>query len=324
MVAQPNDYPSIPIGLWGASRSGKTTFLGALRIATLRGNQQWAEWRLIGANAESRDWLIDRTEELESRQFPSPTQLSEKIRCFFSGNLSRQMLAQMGPAGSAAYRVAFTLDVIDAPGLLHQTGHRLEPAEYDALIAHLMSCRGILFLYDLTQQDGFASIQRTLDRLAEQAIMAPEGTIEGGKLPHHIAVCITKFDDPRVFEEARRIAGIGRHQTVDAPMVKNARAFFEAKAPDLVRNSLRNYFSEKRINYFATSAIGFHTDEQGRVIEADYANARTGVNGAEIRSQVRPINVLEPLIWLEHEIRKASSLPPPLPFGYRSPPPYPR
>jgi hypothetical protein len=73
----------------------------------------------------------------------------------------------------------------------------------------------------------------------------------------------------------------------------------------LVKNGLRRYFHPKRIEYFATSAIGFHLDRTGVFNYNDYVNvALDRDNKPRIRSGPRPMNVLEPLLSLEHRIRE--------------------
>ncbi|HEX3924497.1 MAG TPA: hypothetical protein VHY31_19585 [Streptosporangiaceae bacterium] len=72
---------------------------------------------------------------------------------------------------------------------------------------------------------------------------------------------------------------------------------------DLVRDTLRNFFEEDRVQFFVTSAIGFRVDRTGRFDEEDFENVdeRSGPS-PRIRGPIYPINVIEPLIWLGQQL----------------------
>jgi hypothetical protein len=137
----------------------------------------------------------------------------------------------------------------------------------------------------------------------------------GERLPHHVAVCITKFDDPALFDTALRTGWVSTHPGTGQPYVPNSHAdrFFAwlcAQLPgtgaNRVRAALRKYFHEDRVAYFVCSAIGFRIGPGGLFDSRDYANV-TIVNGEpRIREAVHPINVLEPVIALERRIRTGS------------------
>jgi hypothetical protein len=143
-------------------------------------------------------------------------------------------------------------------------------------------------------------------------------------LPHQVSVCITKFDDPRLFQQART-AGLVTTGPDDIPRVRDvdAEQFFEELCTGTfwadeyaearmsaisVRDELRTLFRPERIKYFVTSAIGFWLTppETARAIAKfdalDFANLREKDGDWSIRGPVRPINVLEPLISLQQRI----------------------
>lgn len=149
-----------------------------------------------------------------------------------------------------------------------------------------------------------------------------------GYLPHRIAVCITKFDHPDVFERARQ-AGLVTFRRDGRPQVtgKNAEILFgmicdgsfwndpdrEASSARFVRDELRRRFHPDRIQYFVTSSIGFrqrpvHDPAKRRWAASsfdpeDYVNFHELAAGEiRIRGPITPVNVLEPLLSLQPRI----------------------
>ena len=68
---------------------------------------------------------------------------------------------------------------------------------------------------------------------------------------------------------------------------------------------IRKHFQEERTRYFVTSSVGFRRNAEGKVDPSDYANV-TIIKGEprfkEGKGKITPINLLEPLIWLERRI----------------------
>jgi len=139
-----------------------------------------------------------------------------------------------------------------------------------------------------------------------------------GRLPHFLAVCVTKFDDPNIFIPAYH----DRLIDIDAdglPRVPNHRAeeFFdwicgriEQQAIDAgtaqLRDLIRSTFIEDRVRYFCSSSVGFYVGASGEVDLNDFQNFDL-VNGEwRIRGKVRPVNVLEPLVAIERRVRSGA------------------
>ncbi|MFD4444773.1 hypothetical protein ACFWPK_33840 [Nocardia sp. NPDC058519] len=240
-------------------------------------------------------------------------------------------------------RDQFYLDVLDVPGVDFEHESRTDRLdddlldleysddgpidaidsadEYDApggnrekLLDHLQQCQGIVYLFDpdrdARQGDSFSYFHPVLEQLAARVM---ESSYTGSRLPHRVAVCITKFDDPTVYKAAY----VGGFSSRDAnppfaPVVRNgqAREFFHRLCrsnhsnADLVYEGLTKYFDDKNIEFFVTSAVGFHAPD-GLFRSQDPFNVkRDPVDGrARIRGKVHPINVLEPLIWLHESLR---------------------
>ena len=179
----------------------------------------------------------------------------------------------------------------------------------------LAGCDGILYIFDPVAEhnrgDAFEYFHRTLFTLAERRWRPSHDAI---KLPFHLAVCITKFDDPYVYDMAKRSGYISYSGESLTPRVDDnlAPVFFAELCQrstsgdaDLIQRSINRYFHPDRVKYFVTSAIGFHAAGWGgRFREGDIQNIVTYEDGRDtkIRGPIKPINVVEPILWLGQSI----------------------
>lgn len=320
------ERPPPNIAMWGAPGSGKTTLLAALNIALLR---KKGEWSVVGANRVSTDFLTSKTTELSrDRTFPQATKALENRNWYLIRQRKgrrRWWAPWRKPKGET---VRIGLNLVDPPGGFYGNRHGgTTHALQELLLENLAQSRGILFLFDPIREnlkgDAFEYLYGALAQLAEQVLGAPDAT--DGKLPHYLAVCITKFDDYKVLETARRMNLI----TVDPddaygfPRVEDddARELFHELCTvsatgnaDMVISALERFFHEDRVRYFVTSSIGFYVDPKKNVFDwNDYQNlipaapSSSGTANAadgdwRIRGRVHPINVMEPVIWLGQRI----------------------
>jgi GTPase SAR1 family protein len=294
---------NIKIGLWGAPGSGKTTYIGALDVAASN-TVDYGNWKII-STGPAMTYLRERRNELVlQRMFPAATlQKSVPLRWQFTGEL---------PRGRRRNRVIqFDLELIDAPGGL------FGPTKLDsALIDYITSCDGLVFLFDPTAEIGLGGAQTDVnfehfkDVLSE--VSSRVGLDSTARLPHFLAVCITKFDDAAIFHSAKLEAWISQdREGARLPRVPDERAagFFEwicnrfpGGTAQLVRDNIRSYFHPNRVRYFAVSSIGFKTNAE-HIVDIDNClnlNSRNGQK--ELVQRPNPVNVLEPLIWLEGRI----------------------
>ncbi|GAA1592465.1 hypothetical protein GCM10009678_88350 [Actinomadura kijaniata] len=320
------------IGLWGAPESGKTTFLAALQVAVLRSPE---DWMLYGVNEESNDFLDTQTALLtQRRRFPSATADSEALSWTLRGTVALPAVGRFRRRPREA-PLEFNIDLLDSPGVVFASrlapvadgdnlgfdggnlGFEDESAEAapttdeDRVIEHLAGCDGIIYLFDPTRErrqgDAYSYFQRTLLKLSRQ-VFRDRGSPDG-RLPQHLAVCVTKFDAPEVYRRAR----LGGYLTYEdtpqmLPRVREDSAghFFQELCrdskvgnADLVLSSIQKYFHPDRVRYFATSAVGFYLGESDRFTEQDNINVvKTPTGEVEIRGKVWPINVVEPVLWL--------------------------
>lgn len=324
----------IKIGLWGAPQSGKTTFLAALRhaldIAPTDGR-----WAIYPLDAPSENFMVRTSRNLVAdHQFPAATAPGEMttLRWQLRGDLAgsqfdRRKLRRRAPMASE-----FDLSLTDVSGKAYgDSAEQWVPiAVIDSALDHLASADGLLYLLDpISERDSGNSMEylnRTIAALSRRKL--EDDQLFNRYLPHHIAVCITKLDHPEVFQQARSHGLVtpgpdGRPQVLS----KAAKTLFGmlcdgtfwahryesgSASASFVRYELERYFHPDRIQYFATSAIGFfqqpERDPAAGQSEApgfspdDYVNIYRVDHGERIRGSIAPINVLEPLLGLRHGI----------------------
>lgn len=318
------------IGMWGAAGSGKTTFLAALYIAV---NRSALDLSIFGVDDASTDFMVTSTHRLTNEhRFPEAWSALSLYSWTMNmiTTVDQQNRTRFGRQTSVPVAVPaqFNIDLRDVPGAFFSSDlapalaqSRLDlgdgtpdvaPDPVD-MIDYLAGCDALLLLIDPVRErrygDAHEYFQGTLLRMAQRrmARMAP-----GAKLPHYVAVCITKFDDPEVYRFAR-LNGFRTYDVDDEflfPRVHSddAQSFFQELCntddsdADLIIGALKKYFQPERIRYFVTSAIGFYV-KSGRFREDDHDNALEQSDGSvKIRGRIHPINVLEPILWLGQSV----------------------
>lgn len=310
------------IAILGAPTSGKTSFLAALAIALARKRKRDGEqaWNVVGADAASRGKLVSLTNALaHSHTFPTATPVGaiEEYHWLLVGPAWRTVPRRWLGAKRVRETVRIGLDLADASGELSHPDQSSHGPRKD-LIDNLAASRGIIFLFDpiseATRGDAFLYIFSVLAELAERLVSNQE--FADGTLPHHVAVCISKFDDVRVLTTAEKLDMIESDPDDDYgfPRIANedAREFFvqlcrvlQVSDPELVLNTIEQHFRRDRVKYFVTSAIGFYVDPKHNVYDPDDMQnllEATDPQDAKIRGNVYPINVVEPLMWLAGQL----------------------
>lgn len=309
------------IAMWGASGSGKTTFLTALRIAQDRRPHEWA---IVGADKPSEAFLTKATRTLgsERRFYPTTSALYRySWHLIQRGAATGRRRWPWSRTGAAARRVA--LDFLDPPGGVY-TG--LFPGIRENLLENLTTCRGIIFLFDPTREategNTYDCLQDMLGMINQRMLL--NGEFRDGMLPHHLAVCITKFDELWVWQKAEKLGMVAPDEDdpFGFPRVESddAAEFFRELCEmsptgnaSMVPNALAGNFHPERTKYFVTSSIGFNLDSASKLFDPDDPqNVRPAspdelVDGESedalrIRGQVHPINVMEPMAWLAESL----------------------
>jgi hypothetical protein len=301
----------------GPPGSGRTTFLSALYIALTR---QSYGLRLVGADDASVNLLISMTDALQSHEFPPSTQGIDYFEWKLVGSGSgTTQLTQGGTieaAKSARGPLQLTLGLADPSGeIVARTVTRYPDRQQ--LIQHVAGAKGILIMFDpireLEHRDVFRTIDDFLRRVTWEAEAGTPGSLS--RLGHHVAVCVTKFDDPRVLDAADslNLVTTDRHDRFLFPRVNDsdAREFFARLGGmhgrgdgERLLTLLDQTFHPDRVQFFVTSAVGFYVDPlTDRFDPDDPQNVFTTTSGTRrIRGHVRPINVVEPILWLADRI----------------------
>jgi len=290
--------------------------LSALYIAVSRSP---LDLLIYGTDEESTEFLINSTHALSNeRRFPAGTQ------SLHQPGLAMHMLTQapvkrrFGRMAAEAAAVLLSIDMLETPSGMYSSvpeaasvGHGSQLAlPEDDRINRLAACDGIVFFIDPTQEQtkagAYEYLTGALLRMAQRQLMLSPGP----KLPQHIAVCVTKFDDPEIYRVAR-LRGFRTYDENDPflfPRVHSddAEIFFRelstrsgSESNDLIADTIRSYFHEDRIRYFITSSIGFYLGKGGRFRDDDPQNC---THDSRIRGPVHPINVVEPLVWLGNSL----------------------
>lgn len=332
------------IGLWGATGSGKTTMLAALRVALTQLPDPDDGWIVYPNDATSLAFLRRISTRLSQRVFPEATHNSvhelslRLVRPPHSSWLRRLMRP-------SARLQEFDLTLLDVGGGRYgpdpadlpvpptqPTSQRDDPglvpddlfddtpdagSDIERLVDHLAKADGIVYLFDplreLDSQDTYEYLGGMLEQVVARA--GQLGRLRDGRLPHYLAVCVNKIDHPEVFRRAYDGAYLSISDGDQLlPEIASADAsdlFQELCAGQnpgsgpLVRGSIERLFHPGRVRYFGTSSVGFYVGPSGLFQVSDYCNVDAA---GRIRSQLRPINVLEPFLWLTESIRRT---PPP-------------
>jgi hypothetical protein len=301
------------ITVWGAPSTGKTTFLAAINVALER---QQEPWRLIGADEASAEALTRFERALiTDRIFPGATTQPELYRWKLIGTAQRRVPWRLR-GYTLGYRrrdvpVALPLEVVDAPG---GSAAPTTPGEARsrALYENIEQSRGIAFFFDPVREvesnDAFEHTHAVLHMVSQR--MSEHGLLlQDGRLPHYVAVCVTKLDELRMTKTAELFHMLDRDER-GVPRVPDgdAREFvlrlcgqFRSLDPELIFTKLQRAFLPDRMRYYVTSAIGFYVNpDTGRCDLEDFQNHLPALDGSppRIRGDVIPVNVAEPMLWL--------------------------
>jgi len=316
-VAYPMNGPESGVAMLGPTESGKSTFLCALKKALI---EQDEDWVLFTRDPASQRHLDEMSSALISEGgFPLPTRTVDTIRWILGRTIERvERKGRFGAETRTQERVEITLRLTDAPGGLGRSD-RIGLSERNELIKQLADSRGILFMFDpireFTHGDAFERADSLLSELMGVASQQPGFD---GRLKHHVAVCVTKLDDPRVFKTAEDLGvlipddnrwGFPRVHETDAQALFHALgAISKSGNGEAVPRLLERSFHPERISYYVTSAVGFMVNKHTRRFDPrDTENVyRTASGEPLVRGPVHPINVVEPVLWIVRQLAQTA------------------
>ena len=280
-----------PIGLWGASESGKTTYISALYLAFLQAGQEDHDvhnlddpfyglhrWSMEPANQEARILINEQSKGLEQGEFPQASIEPRKYQFDFYKRGNPLILDER----------THHLNVIDGKG------EEIRDPE-SSFMQHLANCEGILLLIDPSNIDWTKGVATVPSELANDEILTIRQAIDNlfevlepykqknGFYDVDIAICVTKMDRDDCWPE--------RH---------NARKFVRELIGQAAYNLLGNRCEQDRYRFFATSVVGRFTycTEEGGVIERANITDEGGTDKIADLSAWEPYQMLDPLFWL--------------------------
>jgi hypothetical protein len=306
----PVQRDAVNIAMFGPVHGGKTTFL----LGVLNGSpdaRTYGTWAAIPPPSSAL--AEDLYAKARQHAFPDATTSQADETWIIAGTYPpapprKGFRLTRGPAPDTGREVQFNLHIVDSPG-----GHLLAmPAE---VIEMLSQADGLVLLFDpmlmMPAEDIFTDgdeaaepmfnyLQRTLPYLLRRQLD------QGGaaKLPHHLAVCVSKFDDTAVYETARRLGLVDREHDGQPTVASgaNAHQLFEALCRAAVESNdhrlpalIEQYFMRDRISYHVVSAIGFYMHPTHGFVEHDYNNVDVRGGQPYIR-RLAPQQVWEALI----------------------------
>lgn len=307
--------PTGGITMLGATQTGKTTFLAALQIALLRRPE--LGWSLTGDNPGSTQALISFADKMTHEHlFPAAT--PESVIEDYRWSLEADLPGAVKEWHWWGFRrlprhIRIALNLVDAAGGNADGRKIFGLPTAERLVDNLARSAGIVLFFDPLREfeygDAFRHTHGVLTQLRHLA---------HGRLPHYVAVCITKFDEIKVLRSAQMLRVVQYDpEKQEFPRIHEeyAQEFFErlillsrSDNASLIRPLLQQTFHEERVRFFVTSAIGFYVDPWDRVFDPDDYQNHVTIPGEKgrIRGGIYPINVLEPVLWLSRNMSRTT------------------
>ena len=320
------------LGLGGGVSSGKTLFPGALKVAVnaAGANARGHGLRIIAVNDAATSHMSEATDALgRMGNLPPATVDASELRWVFSGKLTNPRMSErhLRYPGWLSRTVRFELDLREPPGEDYGQEYPASGPRVPTInesVAALARSDGIIFLFDpVAEAEHRYSAKFFADTLAMLNTMSVrDGRSAGRYLPQRLAVCVTKFDDDRVFHRAAA-AGLVFGDAKGTLRVPDrlAAEFFEFICKDTgqanglhLLEAVRNNFRPRSVRYFVTSAVGFSAASAGDMTGGPILRRDPNIQGSgqggpqQVREQARPINVLEPLLYLVRNVRRGRAL----------------
>jgi hypothetical protein len=204
-------------------------------------------------------------------------------------------------------RDEFRLVVLDYPG-----GDLIVDPFPQEVRDNLATSDGLVYFFDATSAENIDYLGRPIEIL--WAYMYARGELLDGLLPHYLAVCITKYDDPANFdrlvdeelvtEALEGVPCVPEGAERDAFDMLSTIELPDGRTNERIGQIIDTYFAPERVRFYLTSNIGFYRRNPNDPIDPnDCSNTWIVGNDTRIRGRVEPINVLDPLVWIYDQAR---------------------
>lgn len=283
---------TVDIGVFGATGSGRSVFSLAAIVAALPSYSGGPHW--VGfEDCISLFEVADGWNELRVGRFPpADSAVSMILRCTF----------YLNRGGWEPSRFVFHMTYCPTRMFWDPEYELYE--EQELILDDFSRCDSLIYLFDPLREQwneldpegsNFGVFQGMTEQLSSRE--AASGTSRPSR---PLAVCVTKFDDSEVFSPACAAGWVSLDQS-GSPVAKDSQGFFKSRAGEQLVDAVRAYSHHSPVNYFVTSAMGFKTPDHGAGCLADLANVHGQL---PVSGVIDPSNVLEPLIWLEQQVRR--------------------
>ncbi|MYW04347.1 hypothetical protein [Streptomyces sp. SID3343] len=292
------------IALWGAPKSGRTTFLGVLdqaseencRTVEQVGSQghRAPGWKVLGEDQATLDFLTEARRRTTGRQglFPERRKGLVRYRYLF------RRRPRFEPWARISDRSRFVATVVDLPDLAAEHPAQVR-TEFDA-------CTGLIYLFDPVPEaaEQLAEDLAAFEKVLKEAARQQQYKMSADQLlPQELAICVTKIDDSGLFLAARR-AGRVELDKGGRIRVPDPEGFFRWATDSTERpvnpaagrlaKLLTDTFDPARTRFYATSAAGFRAFPGHRVDPERCRNV--GPRPARIEGRPRPQGIIEPIL----------------------------
>ena len=250
----------IKIGIWGPPGSGKTHFLVMQQFA----NRDAWNIRPWGDRARN---LFNSGRRLlrQELQFISPTP-PDPNDIFLPFEFE-------GPGNSIFQkRRIFQVLLPECAGEYYE-----HPRRVPALAEEISRCHGIVWLIDPVQIDNPKPEHKDYVEMIQDWLGLIHEKQGGGRLRHYMAFCLTKMDLPQYAKYINQ----------------DVQEFCLDKLGDDVRILLDDFCDPSKVNFFATSSIGFLPGTNH-----SNANLEGSDNPKQLKSPANPVNLFDPFAWL--------------------------
>jgi hypothetical protein len=329
-----SDVPTVKVGLLGGPRAGKTSYLAIMHLMIMRLAHS-SNWFTVTPGYHISELFHARSDLLTHRVFPPGIAAITAYELFFrirvprgmgtnmrgnsskSGVLSRLLhsilrsMSRLSPGhkrlqrtypwllqlmhGFRSANIVFKLQMLDYPG--GALGKEGQMPSY--ILKELSSCDGFLLLFDPESDSNKHYLGRALETVWQEE--QQHGGLESGRLRKWCAACVAKYDSPEVFLPMMD-AGLITEAVAGVPLPddsKNAFEFMSSREGGYVSDRIKLHFHPQQTSYYMSSNIGFYkANPHGPVDLDDFANTYGTPLEGQIRGPIRPINILEPLLWI--------------------------
>lgn len=275
------------IGIWGPTRSGKTTYLAGLKMAI---DKYAKKWRIWPVNNEAKIFFETNHADLVHGILPTSTEVTAPTAYEFEFYRPDSFMGSNG----RYHRVT----IFDAAG-----GHITDPSDKYGFFARLAQCRGLLLMVDPEDlhseqgQPGPFDSTETYYRLLLRLAMRLGETLKTkrGTLNINFAFCLSKMDQDRHWKYHLDPGTYMRHILGETAM-----------------DGILSYCEPSQTRFFSISVAGRY-----KVNGFERPNI-TSSGGQECIADIRqwqPYQLLDPLFWLFDQLEEEQNAR--LPFWQR-------